>query len=670
MEPNTRLDEFRQRVEHLARTATVTIDGKTHFLEDCLLMSFGEIADVVREPGSKIVHAAEQSGKSWLIAAMCIVSMLDGRPSFVCVGDTISNVQEMVDKKLNRVFGHLGISFVWVKNFENLGDMFYRNQEALDKVRSGRIVCVAQANSYQVKAYGNFVRFVAGIDTECITLVLDEVDSMWTNMVGGAGENADDSNKQGSTCKEQELYTLMSGFANGKIRPKGAAGQQQQLPCIVRTVVHLSATHMATLWWHNFMEIGFKGFVVSRDKLRREGVILPCNLRPMRVPNAAKTKLYMISSCGDESEYGLGTREFRIFLDAFLDTNGLSGGHHPKRIMQVSCTPFTKSKKRFTCMDAARKILHDAGKRPVAVLVVTGEGVRLFDNVDLSDNDGKVMKADSGAALAVSDVIRDRGPEYASRNAPLVVVGYHCTSRGVTINTDQWVITHMVVLPRQGLTTANLEQMTMRCGGRNKRALLDNGYVDPETGEPYVTVLMKFTDLETVRKLPDLTSGIILQGGTGDLADLRECMERVLPKEYRKTVKNKRRSCKRSLRFDEHISLSNSSSGAADESDQEESASLTYEEAFEKEKLPSYLTCLLSAWRFAEGKEGTVVTTRDIENGSSLSSLARKGLAFNVPGRRGSYKLSPHGMDVARGLAEREELKAALVADEESKCGV
>jgi hypothetical protein len=103
-------------------------------------------------------------------------------------------------------------------------------------------------------------------------------------------------------------------------------------------------------------------------------------------------------------------------------------------------------------------------------------------------------------------------------DAPVIVVGFGCLTRCLSVRSKQRVLTHMLLAPTKGMCAADVEQMTMRFAGRTTERRLEN------TQDDKVACLMPQSDYELVHQLPGLTKQALLQSGTGRIEDIDNWM--------------------------------------------------------------------------------------------------------------------------------------------------
>jgi hypothetical protein len=112
------------------------------------------------------------------------------------------------------------------------------------------------------------------------------------------------------------------------------------------------------------------------------------------------------------------------------------------------------------------------------------------------------------------------------------------------------VLTHVVAAPSKGMNTADVMQLTMRCGGRSTSILEANGFVDKDTGSALVSVLMTKEDYRMVQDLSKVCFDILKRGATGKKEDVTNCFNTMLPKVYKDILLSTRFHCKKRVGMD------------------------------------------------------------------------------------------------------------------------
>lgn len=129
----------------------------------------------------------------------------------------------------------------------------------------------------------------------------------------------------------------------------------------------------------------------------------------------------------------------------------------------------------------------------------------------------------------------------------LVVIGMACFLRSVSLlGPLLYTITHVICVPADGMSAANIQQLAMRHGGRTLERRRERGY-------ECVTVLMSRGDWQLVRSLYDLTAELLRMCGTGTCEGLGAWKAAQFEPRFRAVVETARKHSEKSVDPDKVI---------------------------------------------------------------------------------------------------------------------
>ena len=444
---------------------------------------------------SHVKMCTEQGKKSACIASLCVVNRFAPRPRPIVVacGCNVSSVDEVASKigSLLAVYDELSVSYL-ARN-EDV-PRFFAEPHQLARFLEGRTVVFVKAQHDRLAA---LLEALSARGVRDGVLVIDEFDSV---------VNASPADPQ---CSKRALrvHDLLTG-SDGSLFGPGAP---------IGTLVPVSATHVATLLWHVRHGVPFVADVVDLADSMASGYATCSDLHPAR--DADGRELFFQRTAVDAdgrvrvrkltSREKMDSAEFRSVLTGFRDDPRDFG------MLQIALTSFTSASRKgvVNMRDVARRVLGFwPAQDAVAVLVVTGHGVLSVGFGPETDAEGYVTA--DGVRASLPQAIRR--VEEASGGDPalkLVVVGLACTLRSTSPRGSLYVITHLVCVPSDGMSAANLEQLVMRMGGKTRDIRASRGYDG-------VTTLMSREDHQLVRGLYDLTAALLRACGTGRREDL------------------------------------------------------------------------------------------------------------------------------------------------------
>lgn len=537
--------------------ARVTLYGEEVKLSDVLPVPLDQLNDIVDQGGSNVVGAVPQSGKANIVGALCVLNMVAKKPTVIFVGDTVDNVKDMVTNKLNRVFGVFGVTFVYITNKSIAA--IVASPSKMSDVRCGKTVLVGIPNVHQLDLFRSLARDVKNAIKD-IMMLLDEVDTMWANCGSCPPPPTNDNSywsdlvhyrKCGSTRinqRERALYMLLTGIGSRDSFPIFHRKSGRLYHNVTRCVVHVSATHMCTLWWHIHANLGYKFYQASEDVLRKNGIVLPCMLQPM--DDRDRRPLFLPTMSSRDNAYAMNSPELNAFTEGFLIDD------RPMRMMLVATTPFVWSVHDLNLFDFAKHFIASAAEMkkirhiPV-VLIVTGKGIFMQTSAVGKATEVPGMTEDNDEAM-LSNAI-DYVTDVFGAHVPLIICSYSCTIRCVSVRSKERVLTHVVAAPSKGMNTADVMQLTMRCGGRSTSILEANGFVDHTSASPVVRVLMTKEDFRMVQELSNVCFDILKRAGTGRKQDVANCFEVMLPQMYKDVLLSSRPHCKKQVGLDAAI---------------------------------------------------------------------------------------------------------------------
>lgn len=458
-----------------------------HTLRQLMNVGVQDVSGIVNGQGSTIVQCVEQGNKTMTMVGIIVANRATNanRPVVVIVNDNICNVDE-VRAKMHSVLKHFGIMVTCCTNAKEGRKAFTEDK---DEFLSGRLVVVVAANQHHLRTYFE-LNINAIQNTTNGILLLDEADALWSENVAQSGDI------RKATQREQALYRMLNinrgtGTFHGRFS----------------SIVHVSATHMATIWWHICWTVPFKAVSSRIQDLADKGYTPYSDIVPFKRNGE---NAYLSNNLDFDDK--MRAPQFIAMLQEFEACT------QPYRMCLIACTAF-KNRDENNMRVAARKVLEHSPSSVVLVSTADGVSVYKINNIEQTHqaiSKASVAKTAAGAPKTIQDVIR----ELAERpgGGPIVVIGYQAFMRGTSLRAGPYVISHMVIIPTGGLNTANLEQVAMRCGGRTRVQRAENGFSN-------VTVLCDRSDLEIIHVLYDATQAFLQRLGTGRREDLQHALD-------------------------------------------------------------------------------------------------------------------------------------------------
>lgn len=533
-EPPKNLDYklYEKEIEQIEETM-VTLFGKEQPFKDVLNVPLRDLAmeiAVVEEVRSKIILSAEQTNKTMMAVGIMKAAHVMRKPTAMFVMDLKRSIESLCHTKVDaalRPFGIEAINPSGKAGFRALS----RNAAKMEKFRNGQLVLIMQPLQNNISLF--FENIVLKHDIHDMVTILDEADAMWSSAV-------DIQNgwvRAQVTARERQMYRLLAGpFSSDNM----SLFQSNRVRCLFS----VSATHMATLEWHSQWRAPYKSYVVDLDMLKERGFSVYDSLDLLK--DSTGTNIFLDPGMQTKrQDYNIRSRPVRRIMEVFYedmkdvyraDTKTGKKG----LLMMVAMSPrinangmnahvisehLLQSLRDMRDQDAAGAGSSTGpagqGKEPVAIVICNdgpwlvqlkpdGEGVcktKLRKKVRCSKTRRwTIRRMTSEEAIAFVD-------KEFKLDTPLLLVGFGCMKRGLSLRSHRRAITHLMVGPTRGMAAANVQQMTMRCGGSTTTTREDNGFSG-------VTVLMIEEDYQLVKNLYKFTSDALRSSATGRLEDV------------------------------------------------------------------------------------------------------------------------------------------------------
>jgi hypothetical protein len=545
--------------DEIARIADsqVTMFGQQKLFKDVMNVPLSDIARAVADVStvrSNVYLSAEQSNKTMTAAGVMTVAHVMRRPVVMFVMDLKRSIEALCTTKIEAVLRHMGVE---ARNVSGAGFRQLASSAAdMEKFRSGALALVVQPLQNNIALlYDEVVR---RHDVRDIIFILDESDAMWSSFV--AQKRIEDK----VTAREHQMYRLLTSAGGG--------GQRRMFSSRVRCMFSISATHMSTLEWHSMWRVPYRATVVDLDLLRSRGYAVYDCLSVLKSSDGAE--LYLEPGKQTRAhDYNIHSSSVSRMLEVFAadaDSQTKTG-----LMMMVAMSPRINADGMNAHIIAGQLLrrLHDIrshdpdNKAAVAVVVCT-DGPWL---VQLSAG-GEVVrhKLRFSSMASGRSVLRNMTPSEALEyidthfglDAPALLLGYQCLRRGISLRSQRRAVTHLMVGPTRGMATANVQQMTMRCGGFTVHVRLRNGFSD-------VTVLMLEADLAIVRNLYAFTADALRVSATGRIEDVDAWKSNAYAPHFAGVLQASRAHA--SGRLGQHVRTSLSDATLLADSDDEES---------------------------------------------------------------------------------------------------
>lgn len=125
----------------------------------------------------------------------------------------------------------------------------------------------------------------------------------------------------------------------------------------------------------------------------------------------------------------------------------------------------------------------------------------------------KLTYENSRRAMHLNESIEYIDRKYGLRR-PLVIIGYGCIKRCISVRSKYRVITHCMFRVSERTISCNVQQMFMRAAGLTKQLRQNNGF-----GEK-IPVLCESRDFRVAQALYQFTADVLNFSGTGIVKDL------------------------------------------------------------------------------------------------------------------------------------------------------
>ncbi len=494
----------------------VEVHGKTKKLHQHLGFKLIEdLAPCVLRPGSRVLMSPPQSYKNLAEAALAIVAKTVGRPCLMLVGDVKTNIMSLIEKMQlvlrdfdvtprfvdGKVIRALNGETVWgakpARKRRAARSASLLTDEDMRNFRRGALFLVAQAGAAPVRALRKALHDVKGL-----CLVLDESDFMFTSALPASFlDGIPDSAHPGIASPVLARVRARVAAGSTPVPEKAVTQREQELYGIVAQasrVVSVSATHMATLKWHSDLRLPYHVSFADPRRLQRKGCTLVSALEVFKTPNGRPVWLDPLRQTR-KHKYNVNSPEVRAFLQAFR------ADASPGRMLMVALTTAIRAGEvnaQSIIESCVERCTTAAGVAPIGIVVAEG-GARLY--VDGAWEGG--APRDAKEALQYVDNIY-------GLDRPVIVAGYGCLTRCISLRSDRRVITHLLVAPTKGYPASDVAQMVARFCGFCKERRTEN------VGRDGVVCLMLEADYHLVSQLDGLTREALTASGTGSVDTL------------------------------------------------------------------------------------------------------------------------------------------------------
>ncbi len=143
---------------------------------------------------------------------------------------------------------------------------------------------------------------------------------------------------------------------------------------------------------------------------------------------------------------------------------------------------------------------------PIMYTLTWDGELRHFSVNELLGNVQVVKKRKGNDHILIDDVIELIDEKYGL-DMPIIVSGFACIKRCISVRSNLRVITHIIVSPTTGINVGDTHQTVMRPGGKTVDARRDNGFGDK------VPALMQESDYYMLQSLHEVTSDYLMQQG-------------------------------------------------------------------------------------------------------------------------------------------------------------
>ncbi len=471
---------------------------------------------------SYVYMAPCRSNKTLAIITLAAIASMLRLPTIIVVCDQKANSEDVARKVSKGLTQLLGDQYRALTADAKMLDDF--PEDEVERVRDGRSVLVLHALHYPLRSLVD--RALPRLRLNGAMVQLDESDGMWSG-----------DTRRTRVLREKFIYEML------------------EMPGLVRSIAHISATQLATTFWHSMMGRRYSAHIADDARLRERGYVLDDVLRaPLdedgqpiylvdreKVPaqprkptlkrkegesDAAYQTRYLASQAKKATRHTKQRlahmrrqRADKAIMDKFIER--FATLPNTGRMMMLATTPFMEGKRaayntmgrvKEAIQIAARAIADTPGSStgpalhvPVG-LVIWGGGGRIFTY--------KGSDTDRADGFEVRDTTTEEALKWLGTvppDVPVIVSGYTCIKRSINvahIDPDRpeisRVITHMLLAVTKGMSVPDVYQLFMRCGG------LTQGPREFHMGHAYVEVLTFEEDLKLVRSLPNLMKRMLI----------------------------------------------------------------------------------------------------------------------------------------------------------------
>jgi hypothetical protein len=471
---------------------------------------------------NNIMFSPEQSDKSFGIAVLAISASWLNKPFFCMVVDKKSNVGNLSEKKMSGVLNRFGIETLWIK--DGIKQLQGLSKETVSKIRTGKVAVFSQGHDMNISAVDWFIKHHKIYDT---ALVLDEADAMLSSAV------VDGKPVGKSTARQRKLTNLiMSPHAD------------EIYNAHIRCVHFISATHLPTAQFvKSLCEGYYNSHIVDLELLKSRGYAISDCIVPI-ADDEGKFLFLDKGMQNQKNRYNLNSPLVDKMMDRFVNdlTEDLPIGHESGRsrrtggLLMAVLSPFVYADNRVNSQDVACHLMDlyrkkclakPTAQRPkakdqkdddiavIGIVACQGEPIvytltwdgesRLVSVSELLGN-VQVVKKKKGNPILVDDVIELIDKRYGL-DMPIIVSGFACIKRCISVRGNERVITHIIVSPTTGINVGDTHQTVMRPGGKTVDVRKANGFGDK------VPALMQESDYYMIQSLHELTSDYLMQQG-------------------------------------------------------------------------------------------------------------------------------------------------------------
>ncbi|KAK9835297.1 hypothetical protein WJX84_011834 [Apatococcus fuscideae] len=408
------------------------------------LAMFGSngLTQCIEQPGSWIVSSPEQSGKTVGEAALALTSMRMGHPSILVVKDVKGNARKVSDDLAALLSpSDFGMTVIYASGMK-IWDTI-RNACCRSNFRSGKLLVVISAHKADLEHLNDFLE---DFNMTGLTVIADESDNIWsTEVIPGVSFRA-------NCCqREKQMYRLLSSATDpaGRLNPLASGSR-------VRSLIQVSATHIATIVWHCQWRLPFRYVCADKSRLIERGYALEHDIKLVATLDPDEIKA--------SNDYGLRSTQ-----------------HYVK--------------------DAICIVMHGGGVNA------------LYNSSAASSSSAADYSCGKGEVIYVDDAKQRRALKAGSQARPHLVIGYSVVGRCASIRSRDRVITHVIGAYQRGRSKADAEQMLLRSNGKSRKIRAKNGF-------HHVRMVTTEESFWIVQDLYNFTEKALQMSGTGRQEDL------------------------------------------------------------------------------------------------------------------------------------------------------